>query len=86
MKQGQVNSGQPNIPGKLIRNIYGADLGMPIKKDKLFFFGNWEAYRRRESSSEIRTAPTASLSERADCLPGHPDHDKNPVHERHYGA
>ncbi len=60
VKQGQVNSGQPNIPGKLVRNIYGADLGMPIKKDKLFFFGNWEAYRRRESSSEIRTSPTAS--------------------------
>jgi hypothetical protein len=60
IKQGQLNSGQPNIPGKLVRNIYGADLGMPLKKDRIFFFGNWEAYRRRESSSEIRTVPTAS--------------------------
>jgi Carboxypeptidase regulatory-like domain len=60
VKQGQLNSGEPNIPGKLIRNIYGADLGMPLKKDKIFFFGNWEAFRRRESASESRIAPTAS--------------------------
>ncbi|UWZ81953.1 TonB-dependent receptor [Occallatibacter riparius] len=60
VKQGQLNSGQSNVPGKLIRNIYGADLGLPLKKDKIFFFGNWEAYRRRESSPTTRTVPTAS--------------------------
>jgi hypothetical protein len=60
VKQGQLNSGEPNIPGKLIRNIFGADLGGPILKDKLFFFGNWEALRRRESASISRTVPTAS--------------------------
>jgi len=60
VKQGQLNAGEPNVPGKLIRNIYGADLGGPILKDKLFFFGNWEALRRRESASVIRTVPTAS--------------------------
>lgn len=60
VKQGQLNNGEANVPGKLIRNIYGADLGGPIFKDKLFFFANWEALRRRESASVIRTVPTAS--------------------------
>ncbi len=60
VKQGQLNSGESNVPGKLVRNIFGADLGGPIWKDKLFFFGNWEAMRRRESASVIRTVPTAS--------------------------
>ncbi len=59
VKQGQLNNDEPNVPGKLIRNIYGADLGGPILKDKLFFFGNWEALRRRESASVTRTVPTA---------------------------
>jgi hypothetical protein len=60
VKQGQANSDEPNVPGKLIRNIFGADLGMPLIKDKIFFFGNWEAYRRRESAAVTRTVPTAS--------------------------
>ncbi|HWA95761.1 MAG TPA: TonB-dependent receptor [Terracidiphilus sp.] len=60
VKQGQVNSGEPNIPGKLIRNIFGADAGGPIIKDKLFIFGNYEGLRRRESASVVRTVPTAS--------------------------
>jgi hypothetical protein len=70
VKQGQLQSGQPNIPGKLVRNIYGADLGGPILKDKLFFFANWEALRRRESASVIRTAPTASYQQGQIIFPG----------------
>jgi hypothetical protein len=63
VKQGQIENGEPNVPGKLIRNIFGADLGGPIIKDRVFFFGNWEALRRRESASVIRTAPTASYQQ-----------------------
>jgi hypothetical protein len=58
-KLGQLNSGQPNRPGKLIRNIFGADVGGPIIKDKLFFFANYEATRRAESAQVTRTVPTA---------------------------
>jgi len=59
-KQAQARSNLPNIPGKLIRNIFGADLGGPIHKDKVFFFGNYEASRLAENQQVTTTAPTAS--------------------------
>jgi len=59
-KQAELNSGESNIPGKLIRNIFGAAVGGPIKKDKLFFFGNYEGSRMAENVQETRTTPTAS--------------------------
>ena len=59
-KQAELNSGEPNIPGKLIRNIFGGAVGGPIKKDKLFFFGNYEGSRIAENVQVTRTTPTAS--------------------------
>lgn len=59
-KQAQTANGLPNVPGKLIRNIFGADLGGPIKKDKFFFFGNYEGARQAENQQVTRTAPTAA--------------------------
>jgi Carboxypeptidase regulatory-like domain/TonB dependent receptor len=58
-KQAQLNSGQPNRPGKLIRNIFGGDLGGPIFKDKLFFFANYEGTRQAESAQITQIVPTA---------------------------
>jgi len=46
VKQTQLQTGQPNTPLKLIRNIFGASLGGPIIKDRLFFFANFEEARR----------------------------------------
>ena len=62
-KQGQLASGLENRPPKLIRNIFGADVGGPIKKDKLFFFGNFEDERLAESQTVTRTTPTASYQQ-----------------------
>ncbi len=59
LKNAQLSSGQANRPPKLIRNIFGGDLGGPIKRDKLFFFANYEGTRQAESSIVQRTAPTA---------------------------
>ncbi len=59
-KQAELNSGEANRPGKLIRNIFGGDVGGPIFKDKFFFFANYEGTRQAESAQVTRTVPTAA--------------------------
>lgn len=61
VKNSQVASGEPNKPPKLIRNIFGASLGGPILKDRLFFFANYEGYRQREEASVLRIVPSDTM-------------------------
>lgn len=60
IKAAQINSGLPNKPPQLNRNIFGASFGGPIRKDRLYFFLNYEGYRDAEAISAERTIPTAS--------------------------
>jgi len=46
---------------KLIRNVFGASLGGPVKRNSLFFFFNYEGLRDASEQSIIREVPTASL-------------------------
>ncbi|WP_229740894.1 TonB-dependent receptor [Silvibacterium dinghuense] len=62
-KQAELSSGEPNVPGKLLRNIFGADLGGPVLKDKLFFFGNYEGERIAENAQVTQTDPTSSYQQ-----------------------
>lgn len=39
------------------RNQFGAALGGPIKKDKLFLFGNWEGFRERLDVTNVTVVP-----------------------------
>jgi hypothetical protein len=60
-RQAELLSGLPNKPGELIRNTYGGTFGGPIKKDKLFFFLNYEGQKTRENSQQNLTVPTAAF-------------------------
>ena len=46
---GDAASGGCKFLKKLRQNQFGATLGGPVKKDKTFFFGNYEGQRRSES-------------------------------------
>ena len=61
VKTAELSSGQPNVPPKLIRNIFGGALGGPILKDRLFFFINYEGARQREENSVLRIVPSDAL-------------------------
>lgn len=60
-KKAQFDNGLNNTPPRLDRKTYGVTVGGPIKKDKVFFFLNYEAQRTKEEGQITRTVPTASL-------------------------
>ncbi|MEX2262921.1 MAG: carboxypeptidase regulatory-like domain-containing protein [Bryobacteraceae bacterium] len=45
--------------GALAYNQFGGTIGGPIKRDKLFFFFNYDAFRERRLSQSTITSPTA---------------------------
>ncbi len=61
-KQQQLAAGEPNVPTKLIRNVFGAAIDGPVWKDKIFFFGNFEGRRDTQGANvSAGTVPTASF-------------------------
>ncbi|MCX6627592.1 MAG: TonB-dependent receptor, partial [Candidatus Solibacter sp.] len=43
------------------QNQYGATLGGPVKKDRLFFFYSWENFSQRQGSTMVLNVPTAAF-------------------------
>jgi hypothetical protein len=63
LKLSELEAGSPNTPPKLLRNNFGGSVGGPIKKDRLFFFANYEGHRQREAQSVVRIVPSAALQD-----------------------
>jgi hypothetical protein len=60
-KSQQLSQGLPNRPQKYVLNTFGGSIGGPIKKDKLFFFFNYEGLRQAISDVVTATVPTAQF-------------------------
>jgi hypothetical protein len=57
----ELNAGEPNVPPFLLRNTFGAFVGGPIKKDRLFYFLSYEGQRKRENLPVTRVVPSDNL-------------------------
>ncbi|MSO19431.1 MAG: TonB-dependent receptor [Acidobacteria bacterium] len=53
----RVTRTNPKSKPEFKRNQFGASLGGPIRKDKFFVFGNYEALREREGLTNIQRVP-----------------------------
>jgi Carboxypeptidase regulatory-like domain len=60
-ERAELQAGLPNKPGELIRNTFGAAVGGPIIKNRLFFFSNFEGQRSRGAVQVTQAVPSANL-------------------------
>ena len=60
-KEAESLENQPNLPGELIRNTFGAAVGGPVKKDKLYYFANFESQRTAEAQQETQIVPNSAF-------------------------
>jgi len=51
------NTGKPAFT----QNQFGATVGGPVKKDKLFFFAGYEGYRQRQGANFLATVPLPAM-------------------------
>lgn len=61
LKLSQLAEGAPSEAPKLDKHIFGFSLGGPVRRDKLFFFGNFEGLNEARETVVTRAVPSSSL-------------------------
>jgi Carboxypeptidase regulatory-like domain len=61
LKLAQVLSDQPSEAPKLDKDIWGGSLGGPIKRNKMYFFFNYERLKENSESPVVRAVPSTSF-------------------------
>jgi len=61
IKESQLQNGLSNTRPKLLRNVFGATFGGPLRKNSLFFFTNYEGRRDAQGTPVLRTVPSAAM-------------------------
>ena len=57
-KYTELYLGEPNVPQHYVQNTFGGAVGGPIKKDKLFYFFNYEGQRKAVDDIVDQIVPT----------------------------
>lgn len=64
LNAGSFFSNRTGAPkASFVQNQYGASLGGPVVKDRIFFFGSFEGFRQRQGAPFLRTVPTEAMSQ-----------------------
>lgn len=61
LKLAQVGAGRESKPPKLDKDIVGGSFGGPIRRNRLFFFGNYENFREQSETPVTRQVPSNSF-------------------------
>lgn len=61
LKLTQLAAGEESVAPLLNKNVFGFSLGGPVKKDKFFFFGNFEGLNDKREASTDRAVPSESF-------------------------
>jgi hypothetical protein len=61
LKLSQLEAGEPSEAPLLNKNVYGFSLGGPVKRDRMFYFFNFEGLDEKREQVVTRNVPTASF-------------------------
>jgi hypothetical protein len=61
LKLAQLRAGQESKAPKLDKDIFGGSVGGPIRRNKIFFFGNYEGFKENSETPVVRAVPSDSF-------------------------
>jgi hypothetical protein len=61
LKLSQLGAGRPSEPPKLDKDMFGGSFGGPIRRNRLFFFGNFERLNEQSETPVVRNVPSNSF-------------------------